>query len=305
MEKEKFIAYIQYEKRYSSNTVTSYQGDLTQFFTFLQSKYGISDVASVTYPIIRSWLVSLMESNISARSVNRKMTTLKSFYKYLIKEGIVDQNPMRKVTTPKVSKRLPVFVEKEKMDLLLDGGTFGTGFPATRDHLVIEMFYATGMRLSELVNLKETDVDFHNSTLKVLGKRNKERLIPFTDKFGKMLRIYLSEKATFVSGLPEELSSDYLSISPAPLFITNTGHRLYPKMVYRIVTTRLGQVTTLDKKSPHILRHTFATHLLNNGAELNAVKELLGHANLSATQIYTHNTIEKLKKIYKQAHPKA
>ena len=226
-------------------------------------------------------------------------------YKYLIREGMATQNPMRKVTTPKMSRKLPVFVEKEKMDLLLDSGTFGTGFPAFRDYLVIEMFYATGMRLSELVNLSESDVDFHNSTLKVLGKRNKERLIPFTDKFGKVLKIYISEKSAFVAELPAKTPSISPASSPVPLLITNSGNRMYPKMVYRIVTTHLGEVTTLEKKSPHILRHTFATHLLNNGADLNAVKELLGHANLSATQIYTHNTIEKLKKIYKQAHPKA
>lgn len=305
MEKEKFIAYIQYEKRYSFNTVISYQNDLNQFFSFLQNQYGISDVQSITYPLIRSWLVNLMESNITARSVNRKMTTLKSFYKYLVREGIVDQNPMRKITTPKTSKRLPVFVEKEKMDMLLDDIDFGNGFPACRDRLVIEMLYATGMRLSELVNLKEPDVDFHNSTLKVLGKRNKERLIPFTDKFGKMLKIYQTEKMNFFAEMKRTIPQHPAGSLPAPLFISNSGRKIYPKMVYRIVTKYLAQVTTLQKKSPHILRHTFATHLLNNGAELNAVKELLGHANLSATQIYTHNTIEKLKKIYKQAHPKA
>jgi integrase/recombinase XerC len=305
MEKEKFIAYIQYEKRYSPHTVISYQNDLNQFFLFLQNQYGISDVQSITYPLIRSWLVHLMESNITPRSVNRKMTTLKSFYKYLVREGIVDQNPMRKIITPKTSRRLPVFVEKEKMDLLLDEIDFGSGFPACRDRLVIEMLYATGMRLSELVNLKETDVDFHNSTLKVLGKRNKERLIPFTDKFGKMLKIYLAEKMNFFAGMKKNAPQYPEGSSTDPFFINNSGRKIYPKMVYRIVTKYLARVTTLDKKSPHILRHTFATHLLNNGAELNAVKELLGHANLSATQIYTHNTIEKLKKIYKQAHPKA
>jgi integrase/recombinase XerC len=304
MEKEKFISYIQYEKRYSSNTVISYQNDLDQFFLFLQDKYGISDVQSVDYPMIRSWMVYLMESDITARSVNRKMTTLKSFYKFLIREGFVDQNPMRKITTPKTSRHLPVFVEKEKMDLLLDDIDFGKGFPACRDKLVIEMLYATGMRLSELVNLKETGIDFHNSTIKVVGKRNKERLIPFTDKFSKMLKNYLAEKMNFLAEM-EWTVTDPGDSSPAPLFISDSGRKIYPKMVYRIVTTHLAQVTTLEKKSPHILRHTFATHLLNNGAELNVVKELLGHANLSATQIYTHNTIEKLKKIYKQAHPKA
>ena len=179
------------------------------------------------------------------------------------------------------------------------------GFPGLRDHLVIEMLYATGMRLAELVNLKETDIDFHNSNVKVLGKRNKERLIPFTDKVGKMLKNYLTEKVKYLAGLEKKTPQLPPGFNVMPLFITDSGKIIYPKMVYRIVTRKLALVTTLEKKSPHILRHSFATHLLNNGADLNAVKELLGHANLSATQIYTHNTIEKLKKIYKQAHPKA
>lgn len=297
MEKDKFINYIQFEKRYSPHTVTAYRTDLEQFYEFLDKQYGISCITDVNHSIIRSWVVFLLEKEISPRSINRKITTLKSYYKFLIKEGTIDQNPISKIITPRTSKRLPVFVEKEKMDILLDEIDFGEGFPALRDRLILEMFYATGIRLSELVNLKESDIDFHYSTIKVLGKRNKERLIPFSDKFGKLLKTYLHSRG--------EAINDVSTISPVHVFITNAGRKIYPKMVYRIVTAYLGQVTTIEKKSPHVLRHTFATHLLNNGAELNAVKELLGHANLSATQVYTHLTIEKLKKIYQQAHPKA
>ena len=290
--KERFLAYVQYEKRYSPHTVTAYRNDLDQFFKYLQEQYAIDDILQVNHPMIRSWLVKLMESGITPRSVNRKLTTLKSFYKYLIRQGILEVNPMRKITSPKSSKRLPVFMEKDKMDLLLDDASFGNDYPGTRDRLIVEMFYATGMRLSELVNLKNSDIDFHNDTIKVLGKRNKERLIPFSKKFASLLKHYLQKR--------EEAFGQ-----TTDFFLTDKGRKIYPKLVYLIVTRCLGSVTTLDKKSPHVLRHTFATHLLNNGAELNAVKELLGHANLAATQVYTHNTIEKLKKIYNQAHPKA
>ena len=290
--KERFLAYIQYEKRYSPNTVIAYQTDLDQFYDYLLLQYNITDIAGVSHPVIRSWLVHLMEHQVGPRSVNRKLTTLKSFYKFLLREGVLEENPMRKVTSLKISQRLPVFVEKDKMESLFDHIEFEEGFPGLRNKLILEMFYATGMRLSELVNLKETDIDFHHDTLKVLGKRNKERLIPFSKQFESQLKAYLVEKQNSFGD-----NND--------LFLTDGGCRIYPKLVYRIVTRYLGTVTTMEKKSPHVLRHTFATHLLNNGAELNAVKELLGHASLSATQVYTHNTIDKLKRIYKQAHPKA
>lgn len=290
--KERFLAYIQYEKRYSPHTVTAYRIDLTQFFDYLKQQYNISDIAEVNHPIIKSWLVGLMEQKITPRSVNRKLTTLKSFYKFLMQQGLVEENPMRRITSPKTSKRLPVFVEKDKLEMMFDQVDFGAGYPGLRNKLILEMFYSTGMRLSELVNLKETDIDFHHDTIKVLGKRNKERLIPFSNIFEVQLKIYLEEKRNSFGEVND-------------LFLTDAGKQVYPKMIYRIVTQYVGEVTTLRKKSPHVLRHSFATHLLNNGAELNAVKELLGHANLSATQVYTHNTIEKLKRIYKQAHPKA
>ena len=290
--KERFLAYLQFEKRYSPHTVTAYQTDLTQFYNYLQSQYELSDIREVNHLIIRSWFVNMMEHDIEARSVNRKLSTLKSFFKFLIREGEITENPMRKITSPKMSKRLPVFVDKEKMEMLFESVDFGEGYPGVRDKMILELFYATGMRLSELVNLKETDIDFHHDTIKVLGKRNKERLIPFSKKMETLLQSYIDFKK-FSFGEAEAL------------FLTDRGRKVYSKMIYKIVIKHLGTVTTLEKKSPHVLRHTFATHLLNNGAELNAVKELLGHANLAATQVYTHNTIDKLKRIYKQAHPKA
>jgi integrase/recombinase XerC len=287
---EGFIQYIQYEKRYSPHTVLAYRNDLAQFFSFLSARYQVTEVQDITHPMVRSWLVELMEQGITPRSVNRKLTALKSFFRYQVRNGTIEVNPMARVNSPKMSKRLPVFLDKEKMELVFTEVDFGEGYPALRDRLIIELFYATGMRLSELVNLKDTDVDLYNENIKVLGKRNKERLIPFASGVKGLLVQYQAEKQKF--------DSDYL-------FLTDKGKRIYPRMVHRIVTGILGRVTTLGKKSPHVLRHTFATHLLNNGAELNAVKELLGHANLSATQIYTHNTIDKLKKVYKQAHPRA
>jgi integrase/recombinase XerC len=289
---QRFLAYLQFEKRYSTHTVTAYRTDLDQFYTYLHQQYCISDILDVTHPMIRSWLVELMEQKIGPRSITRKLTTLKSFYRFLIREGVLTINPMQKITSPKISKRLPVFVEKDKMTLLLEHHDFGDSYSGIRDKMVLELFYSTGMRLSELVNLKETDVDFHHDVIKVLGKRNKERLIPFCNKFASLMKSYILEKRKMFG-------------ENAGLFLTDQGKAVYPKMIYRIVTRYLGEVTTLEKKSPHVLRHTFATHLLNNGAELNAVKELLGHASLSATQVYTHNTIDNLKKIYKQAHPKA
>jgi integrase/recombinase XerC len=290
--KERFLAYIQFEKRYSPHTVTAYRIDLTQFFDYLKLQYQTDDIRVVSHSMIRSWLVYLMEFGIDPRSVNRKLSTLKSFYKFLIREGELVENPLRKITSPKTSKRLPVFVEKDKMERLLDSVEFGEGYPGIRDKTILEMFYSTGMRLSELVNLKDTDLDFHHDTIKVLGKRNKERLIPFSKNLETLLKSYLDCKRLSFG----EVNN---------LFLTDKGRKPYPKMIYYIVTKYLGDVTTLEKKSPHVLRHTFATHLLNNGAELNAVKELLGHASLAATQVYTHNTIDKLKRIYKQAHPKA
>ena len=235
-----------------------------------------------------------MDNNISARTVNRKITTLKSFYKFLMREGIVDASPMDKILTPRQSKKLPEFVEVEKMNELLDKFEFGDDFQGMRNRLIIELLYATGMRRAELIQITDQDFDLHKFTVKVLGKRNKERLIPFTKELKQNIEQYISSRNTFL----EISETDYF-------FVTNRGRKLYGKFVYRVVRKHLELITTIEKKSPHILRHTFATHMLNRGADLNAIKELLGHANLSATQIYTHNTFEKLKQIYKQAHPRA
>ncbi len=304
MEKDKFIAYLKYEKRYSAHTIIAYENDLNQFFSYLHLQYGISDIKSVTHPLIRSWFVSLLESGVSNRSITRKSSSLKSFYKFLSRENLVDQNPMRKVVSPKLSKRLPIVIEQEKMNFLLDEVDFGVGFIAARDSLILEMLYNTGLRLSELINLKDSNVDLYAKAIKVLGKRNKERLIPFSNKLLEKIEKYLKEKTTINSenALGDRSESGEVVKN---FFITESGKKMYSKLVYRIVHKYIGQVSTSPYKSPHVLRHTFATHILNNGAELNAVKELLGHANLSATQVYTHNTIEKLKRVYKQAHPKA
>lgn len=295
MTKDRFLDYITFEKRYSQHTIHAYRSDLEQFFDFVTNQYNLSDINKVDHQVIRSWVVSMMEGSNTARTINRKITTLKSYFKFLIKEGAIQENPMNRVVAPKTSKRLPVFVEQESMNKLFDEIDFEEGYPGVRDRLIMELFYATGMRLSELVNLKEEDLDLYKNVLKVTGKRNKQRIIPFSGNLAELLSGYLEiKRKTF----PVNEQNTYL-------FVTNKGEKLYPKLVYRMVHHYLNLVTTISKRSPHIIRHTFATHMLNNGADLNAIKEILGHANLAATQVYTHNTIEKLKSIYKQAHPRA
>lgn len=292
---ERFLDYITFEKRYSPNTVTAYRTDLVQFFAFLQDSYDITDLSGIDYQMIRSWIVYLIDNKVTPRSVNRKITTLKTYFRFLIKEGIIVENPMGRIIAPKTSKRLPAFVETDSMNRLFDDVNWEKGFEGERDKLIMELFYATGMRLSELINLKETDVDLEKRTLKVTGKRNKQRVIPFTGSL-----------AGIISGYTKERASEFEGKTTEPyLFLTPRGEKLYPKLVYRLVHKYLDQVTTISKRSPHVIRHTFATHMLNNGADLNVIKEILGHTNLSATQVYTHNTVEKLKSIYKQAHPRA
>jgi integrase/recombinase XerC len=293
MHKEAFINYLRYEKRLSPHSVIAYSNDLDQFFIYLKGVYSLDDIKEVNHAIMRSWIVSMMENKISARSVNRKISTLKSFYKFLLREKVLEINPMHKIQSPKNPKRLPVFVEESKMNALIEDVSFSDDFEGRRNLLIIEMLYSTGMRRIELVNLKETDINFQNSTVKVLGKRNKERLIPLTPEMKDLIKEYI------------EYRNKYIITKDDHLFLTEKGNQIYPGAVYRIVKSSLDKVTTLAKKSPHVLRHTFATHLLNNGANLNAIKELLGHASLAATQIYTHNTIEKLKSVYSKAHPKA
>ena len=287
MHKEKFLHYLLHEKRYSQHTIKSYETDLQQFFLFLADEFQVSSPEKVTFQLVRSWIATLLNNNISARSVNRKITTLKTYFRFLINEDVISISPMQKIIGPKTPKKLAVFVEEIRMLELFNKVEFGEGDVAERDCLILELFYFTGIRLSELVNLKKSDVDFSNSTIRVLGKRNKERLIPITP--------YILDK---IKTANKSNKSDFL-------FVSKKGTQISAKQVYRLVKKYLGMVTSLDKKSPHILRHTFATHMLNNGADINAVKELLGHANLSATEVYTHNTIEKLKTVYKQAHPRA
>lgn len=292
----RFLAHLQYEKRYSAHTLRAYESDLDQFFNYLGVEYQIAAVTDITHFQIRSWIVSLIDAEVTPRSVNRKITTLKSFFRFLLREKLLEQSPMAKIQSPKVPKKLPAFIDENRMQELFDTVPFVSGFPGLRDRTLLELFYGTGMRLSELVNLRDTDVNFSNQQVKVLGKRNKERIIPLSGTLSAVLKEYISVRAVYMN--EHNASND-------ALFVDNRCNKVYPKFVYRTVKRYLGSVTTGDKKNPHILRHTFATHMLNHGAEINAVKELLGHSSLAATQVYTHNTIEKLKSIYKQAHPKA
>jgi len=293
-EKESFLQYLQIEKRYSSHTVRSYSDDLKQFFMFL-SENGISDEPGVVSSgDIRSWVISMMEGGYSPVSVHRKISCLRVFYRYLRREGRVESDPLEKVMLPKLKKRLPVFVEEDAMKVLFGDFGFGDDFDGRRDRTVIEMLYVTGMRRSELIGLCDSDIDREGRSVKVTGKRNKQRIIPLLDIFLKDLDEYISVRNAFFG----KGSFDRL-------FITSKGNKLYDKYVYNLTRRYLSMVTTADRKSPHVLRHTFATHMLNRGADLGSIRELLGHASLSATQVYTHNTFEKLSKIYRQAHPRA
>ena len=289
MLQNKFITYLSSEKRFSEHTIKSYTTDLKQFTSFLSSEFQIIDeIHEISFQIIRTWIASLLEKGINPRSVNRKISTLKTYFKYLIREGELIDNPMTKVVAPKSKKRLPVFIEEGQIASLLNEVQFEDGFIGQRNKLIIELFYVTGIRLSELINIEISDVDFNNKSIKVLGKRNKERIIPLS--------------SNMVNDLNWFIKSNKIN---KHLFTNLEGNKLYNKLVYRLVNKYIGEISSVNKKSPHILRHTFATHMLNNGADINAIKELLGHANLSATQVYTHNTIEKLKTVYKQAHPRA
>ena len=287
----RYIDYLTYQKRYSAHTIRSYQTDLNQFIHFIKFLENSMKWTDVEDSHIRSWIIYLMEQGISARTVNRKLSSVKSFFRYLQREG-VSTEVTRMIRGPKTGKPLPVFVREKEINRLLDDYDFGEDYTGIRNRMVIEILYETGIRRAELAGLKESDVRLEDRMMRVMGKRNKQRQIPVTRELEKDLRNYLVVKRkTFPA-------SEYL-------LLTQRGRPLYPKLIYRIVHKYLGMVTTLSKKSPHVLRHSFATHLLNRGADLNAIKEMLGHANLSATQIYTHSSFEKLKRIYKQAHPRA
>ena len=290
--RESFFNYLKFEKRSSSHTVVAYKIDLDQFVEFYTELIGEFDVNRVDSKIIRNWIVLLMEKGISARSVNRKVTTLKSFFKYLLKEQVIKVNPVVNLTLPKIRKKLPVFVEEKNLNQLLDNGFFSNDFAGIRDKLIITLFYGTGIRLSELLLLKDIDIDKKACLIRVLGKRKKERIIPYPASINELIEQYVN-----IRNLEVGCESDRL-------LVTAEGKPVYEKLIYRVVKNNLAKVTLLEKKSPHVLRHTYATHLLNKGADLNAVKELLGHSNLAATQIYTHTTFERLHDIYKQAHPR-
>jgi integrase/recombinase XerC len=292
--KESFLQYLLIEKGYSPHTIRSYQNDLDQFFTFMEES-GSSGLPSEISPhVVRAWIVSMMDNGMSSTSVHRKISCLRIFLRHLRKEGVIQHDPMDKLVLPKRKKKLPVFVGEEALDNLLDKYEFGSDFPGIRNRTIIEMLYLTGMRRAELIGLKNGDVDLSAATVKVTGKRNKQRIVPLVKSFIRRLEEYIKVRDDFFPTGQEEW-----------FFLTNRGNKLYDKYVYNTVKCYLTMVTTIEKRSPHVLRHTFATHMLNHGADLNSIKELLGHANLSATQIYTHITFEKLKKVYKQAHPRA
>ena len=293
MNLELFLSYLKYEKRYSTHTLTAYENDLGQFVLFGKKLAEDFHVEEADYPLIREWVVSLMNNGTLARSVNRKLSTLKTFYKFLMREGVIVKNPTEHMTMPKMAKKLPEFVQEKEINQLLDGSFFTDDFEGMRDKAVVSLFYGTGIRLSELVGIRFSDLNLNEKVVKVNGKRNKERLVPFPLEISTTLRGYIERR------------NELFPHSENYLFLTGSGEPVYNKLIYRIVKRQLSLVTTIDKKSPHILRHSYATHLLNRGADLNAIKELLGHANLAATQVYTHTSFEQLKKVYKQAHPRA
>lgn len=289
---KQFIDYLSKEKRYSLHTVSAYKTDLEQFDNYLMANFDldIEHPIKISHSYIRSWVVDLMEEGISPRTINRKLSTLKSYFKYLLRNNVVQLNPLQKITALKVSKRLPVFIETDKAQMLFNEVKFSDDLIGARDRLILELFYGTGVRLSEMITLEIKDINLSKREIKVLGKRSKERIIPISTHLCELINQYLFYRQ---------------KLDCPNLIVTNKGLKAYSKMIYRLVYKYLSYVTTMSKKSPHILRHTFATHLLNGGADLFAIKELLGHSSLAATQVYTHNSIEKLKEVYKNTHPRA
>ena len=288
-----FLNYLKFEKRYSQHTIISYENDLNQFFSYLLHQYPDTTINDVKSMMVRSWLAQLKgEEDLTAKSINRKISALKSFFKYQMKLGLLLQTPMGTIVAPKITKRLPSFIQESQLDTLFHHVEFADNWQGRTEKLVLDLFYATGMRLSELIQLKESQIDSSYRQIKVLGKGNKERIIPVSQQLIEGIQQYIQDKPIKLEGIYH-------------VFITEKGKTLNPRPVYGFVKKNLGLVTTAQKKSPHTLRHSFATHLMNNGADLNAVKELLGHSSLAATQVYTHNTIEKLKEVFQKAHPKA
>lgn len=291
---QSFLDYLKFQKRYSRHTITSYENDLVAFFNYQRMQFDESMIEQIKPPFIRTWLAQLKSEGISSKTINRKISTLRSFFKFHIRQGLIEVSPVSTVISPKVGKRLPQFVDKKDIESLFSQVEFPDNWTGRTDRLLLQILYNTGIRQAELIGLKESQVDYTGSAFKVLGKGSKERVIPASNELIRSIKEYAEEK------------KQHFAIAETVFLLVNEkGNKLYPKYVYNVAKKYLSMVTTIDKKSPHIFRHTFATHLTNNGADLNAVKELLGHSSLAATQVYTHNTIEKLKDVFNKAHPKA
>ena len=289
-----FIDFLRFERRYSPHTVVSYQTDLGQFAAYLKSAYELADPAQATHPLIRGWVVELMQENLDPRTVNRKVACLRSYYKFLLRAGVIEANPMLRIKAPKMARKLPEFVPEQALNDMLNTFAFGDDFAGQRDQLVLEMLYGTGIRLSELLGIHADDVSLGGSTVRVTGKGNKQRLVPLNPSLKLVIERYQTRRAS------------EFGAAPGPLLLTDKGEPMYEKLVYRTVKYYLSQVTTsVAQQHPHALRHAFATHLLGKGADLNSIKELLGHASLAATQVYTHLSVERLKSVFEQAHPRA
>src|SRR5690554_288880 len=294
MWKEKFIKYLRYEKNYSPLTEISYLNDITQFEEFIiETDEGIT-LTSIDSDLIRKWISTLIEQGFKASTVNRKLSTLKSFFKFLLKKGAINQDPTKLLAGPKLIRKIPAFAnDREISKILDDDGNFSDDFKGARDRFLIEILYLTGMRRSEVISIKDDDINFHNSTISVTGKRNKQRLIPFSDSTKEKIKKYI------------DIRDREIKNKSAFLFVKEDGKALYPELVYEIINVHLSNISTLSKKSPHVLRHSFATEMLNNGAEINAIKEILEHSSLASTEIYTHVTFEEMIKTYHNAHPRA
>ncbi|ALI99432.1 tyrosine-type recombinase/integrase [Rufibacter tibetensis] len=291
---ELFFKYLQYEKRFSPHTIISYQTDLQQFQSYLKEAYELEDISVADHAIIRSWVVTLVQKEFDSRTIHRKIASLRSYFKFLMQQGKIESNPTVRIKAPKLAKKLPAFIPEDAFTQLLDQSEFSDDYKGQREKLILELLYGTGMRLAELTNLKLEDLNLSANTLKVLGKGNKERILPLNSSLVIALEKYIQKRQ---AAFPNNNSSF--------LFVTDKEAPLYPKYVYRVVKKHMSSVSTAIKNSPHVLRHSFATHLLNRGADLGAIKDLLGHASLAATQVYTHNSIEKLKAVFEKAHPKA